>query len=126
MRLPATLIFDHPTPAALCQHVADLIHYRDGGQSAGSAPQIMPPSAVEAAFSEAARRLIGVRAAVHRLPGSRDSDSVLQSAAADSATVLPLTRWEVDAPGSIADSKVSRGVFSTASRGRSEVCHVLT
>jgi len=72
----------------------------------------LPPTmAVQAARGGASRRLVGVSAAVHRLPGGLDSHSALQSAAADSATVLPLTRWEVDTRGGIADSKVSRGVF---------------
>ena len=114
IRLPATLIFDHPTPAALRRHAADLLQHHDGAPSSVLAPQVMPPpAAAQAAGGGAARRLVGVSAAVHRLPGGRDSDSALQSAAADSATVLPLTRWEVDTVPRSADSMVRWDIVSS-------------
>ena len=120
IRLPATLTFDHPTPAALSLHVAELLHLRDGAPLSALASQVMPSSmAAQAATGGAERRLIGVRAAVHRLPHGRDSHAALQSAPADTATVLPLTRWEVDTLASTQDSKVSKGVLSTPAQAQS-------
>ena len=120
IRLPSTLIFDYPTPAALCQHVTDLVHHhRDGAPAAALAPQVTPASmAAPAAVGGASRRLAGVMAAVHRLPGGRNIDDAPQTVAADSAAVLPLTRWEVDPSAGDTDIKVSRAALSTQSRRR--------
>ena len=104
VRLPTTLVFDHPTPAALSEHLADLVHRHAGMQLPAATRQLLPhpPLSTAQSVSGTSRPLVQIAAAVNRLPGgssrSHSAFSALPCAAVDSGAVLQLTRWDADAP----------------------------
>jgi hypothetical protein len=110
VRLPSTLVFDYPTPAALSEHITDLLQSRAGA----------PRTAINLPISAAPRRTlagktrhVGIMAAVHRLPGGiRGGTAMLPGVltpADDSGTVLPLARWDIDTAAMAAASDVGHG-----------------
>ncbi|MFD5310178.1 SDR family NAD(P)-dependent oxidoreductase [Streptomyces ardesiacus] len=90
LTLPATLIFDHPTPLALARRLhSDLI-----GDVPAPAPVPAGASAVAAADSPVA--LIGMSC---RFPGGADSPGLFWAnllAGADAVTDVPAERWDMD------------------------------
>ena len=98
LRLSSTVIFDYPTPAALSEHIAALLQARASPPRAASAT---PTSDAADSPPTGTKRLVGVTAAVYRLPGSGNGGTAtplsgLLPLPTDSGNVLPLARWDVD------------------------------
>ncbi len=90
LRLPATAVFDHPTPAALAAHMSGLVR----GSTAAPAAVVEPPrvSAVD--------EPIAVVSMACRLPGGvSDPEGLwrLVEEGRDAVSLFPADRWDVDA-----------------------------
>ncbi|MFC5288697.1 SDR family NAD(P)-dependent oxidoreductase [Actinokineospora guangxiensis] len=89
LRLPATAVFDHPTPAALARHMSELVR--------GSAPA---PAPVAAAPRESTSdEPIAVVSMACRLPGGVSDPEGLWRLVAegrDAVGPFPADRWDVD------------------------------
>ncbi|MDT0265787.1 SDR family NAD(P)-dependent oxidoreductase [Streptomyces sp. DSM 44915] len=90
LRLPATLVFDYPTPAALAGFVE--------GEFAGAAPAVAEPSRVPATETDEPIAIVGMAC---RYPGGVRSPEDLWRLVADGAegvTLFPTERgWDLDA-----------------------------
>ena len=86
--LPATLAFDHPTPAALAQHLLSL--------AVAKAPTAAAPRLSAAATTEPIA-VVGIGC---RFPGGADSPAAfwrLLEQGVDAITEVPPERWDIDA-----------------------------
>ncbi|MFJ9953637.1 SDR family NAD(P)-dependent oxidoreductase, partial [Kitasatospora sp. NPDC091207] len=95
LRLPATLVFDHPTPAALAEFVRDaLVGHRPGGPA-------VTPAAAAAVATAAADEPIAIVGMSCRYPGGvTDPEQLwaLLAAGGDGITSFPTDRgWDVGA-----------------------------
>ncbi|WP_189894806.1 type I polyketide synthase, partial [Streptomyces canarius] len=97
LRLPATLVFEHPTPAALAAH----LHASIGGAPATGEPATTAPATVAAAPDEA----IAIVSMACRLPGGVSTPEQLWELVAegrDAMTRFPADRgWEPDDPARV-------------------------
>ncbi|WP_179277575.1 type I polyketide synthase, partial [Actinoplanes regularis] len=91
LRLPATLVFDYPSPAVLARHLVT--------ELTGDAPSGMPTTAVSVAADDA--EPIAIVGMSCRFPGGADSPEQLWELVArgrDAMTPFPADRgWDVDA-----------------------------
>ena len=91
--LPATVIFDHPTVAAMAAHLTALL---SPGRVPGADRQPRNAVAASTAAQPAAVDPLFVADRAMRLPhGGADSQLKLQ--AADTCAPVPLQRWDVEA-----------------------------
>ncbi|GAA2483188.1 SDR family NAD(P)-dependent oxidoreductase [Streptomyces longisporus] len=96
VRLPATLLFDHPTPARLADHLLGTVLAADGGRLRPSVPD-GPQARTTAAASD---ELVAVIATACRLPGAVGSPQELWRLVAegrDAVGPFPAGRWDVEA-----------------------------
>ena len=113
LALPATLVFDHPTVAALAAHLATLLpadaglpqHTDSQKEKAFVAGGLLLAHAVPAGQLAAAEPLFVVASDV-RLPGGTDSLTDLQ--AADASSPVPLLRWDIEARHATAGNEAVR------------------
>ena len=125
LALPATVVFDHPTVAALAAHLATFLPApagltpQNGGQTenailAGNVLRAQAAPAGQPAGSEP----LFVVASDMRLPGGADTQHLQ---AADACAPVPLLRWEVEArQANTGDDAVrcgTRGLMSTSGTG---------
>ncbi|MEU6547769.1 SDR family NAD(P)-dependent oxidoreductase [Streptomyces sp. NPDC046859] len=88
-RLPATLLFDHPTPARLTDHLLTTVLGRP-----------VPAKAARPAHTSSAQEPVALVAMACRLPGgARDPDGLwrLVAEGRDAVGPFPAARWDVEA-----------------------------
>ncbi|MEV6945055.1 SDR family NAD(P)-dependent oxidoreductase [Streptomyces sp. NPDC051172] len=96
VRLPATLLFDHPTPARLADHLLATVLAPDGGRLRPAAPDGQQSRTTAAATDEP----VAVIATACRLPGAVGSPQELWRLVAegrDAVGPFPAGRWDVEA-----------------------------
>ncbi|GAB7102344.1 hypothetical protein JCM4814A_06580 [Streptomyces phaeofaciens JCM 4814] len=107
LRLPATLVFDYPTPLALARHLRD--------ELVGAEPESAPPARVTAAAADEPIAIIGMAC---RYPGgvaSPDDLWELVATGRDGVGAFPTDRgWDVDA---LYDPELSRPHTSYTNEG---------
>ncbi|MCD9879812.1 type I polyketide synthase [Streptomyces guryensis] len=94
-RLPATLLFDHPTPARLADHLLATALAPDGGKLRRTAPHAQQPRTTASASDEP----VAVISTACRLPGAVDSPQELWRLVAegrDAVGPFPAGRWDVE------------------------------
>ncbi|RPF30606.1 type I polyketide synthase [Streptomyces sp. TLI_185] len=95
VRLPATLLFDHPTPARLADHLLATALAPDGGRLRHAAPDGQQVRTTAPASDEP----VAVIATACRLPGAADSPQDLWRLVAegrDAVGPFPAGRWDVE------------------------------
>ena len=91
--LPATLVFDHPTVAALTVHIATLLAPLGERPEVAAHRLVLPlVRSLTSARAAAAEPLV-VTASDMRLPGSSSASLT----GVDASAVVPLQRWDVEA-----------------------------
>ena len=94
-RLPATLLFDHPTPARLADHLLATALAPNGGKLRRTAPDAQQNRTTTPASDEP----VAVVATACRLPGAVDSPQELWRLVAegrDAVGPFPAGRWDVE------------------------------
>ncbi|WP_405876178.1 SDR family NAD(P)-dependent oxidoreductase [Streptomyces sp. NBC_00005] len=94
-RLPATLLFDHPTPARLADHLLATALAPHGGKLRRTAPDAQQARTTTPASDEP----VAVIATACRLPGAVDSPEALWRLVAegrDAVGPFPAGRWDVE------------------------------
>ncbi|GAA3769228.1 hypothetical protein GCM10022403_000880 [Streptomyces coacervatus] len=94
-RLPATLLFDHPTPARLADHLLATALAPDGGKLRHTGPDAQQARTTALASDEP----VAVIATACRLPGAVDSPQDLWRLVADGRDAVgpfPAGRWDVE------------------------------
>jgi hypothetical protein len=102
LRLPPTLVFDYPSPAAMSSYLEERLAAQ---QPAAAATEAQGPSAVQlapqpasmaprAALGSSPAAAIAVVASVVKVPG--DVYDLPSWGAADAITAVPNTRWDVE------------------------------
>lgn len=94
-KLPATLLFDHPTPARLAQYLLRNLPGAEGGHAASTTPDTVRPRVSAPATDEP----VAVVSMACRVPGGvRDPEELwrLVAEGRDAVGPFPADRWDVD------------------------------
>ncbi|MEV0224704.1 SDR family NAD(P)-dependent oxidoreductase [Streptomyces sp. NPDC050704] len=118
-KLPATLLFDHPTPARLADHLLTTALATGGRPSRRTAPAPQHTPATTPTRSPAADEPVAVVAMACRLPGGvNDPDGLwrLVAEGRDAVGPFPAARWDVESlydpdPDAVGKSYAREGGF---------------
>ncbi|MDO0911616.1 SDR family NAD(P)-dependent oxidoreductase [Streptomyces sp. DT2A-34] len=95
LKLPATLLFDHPTPARLAEYLLRNLPGAEGGHAASTTPDTVRPRLTAPATDEP----VAVVSMACRVPGGvRDPEGLwrLVAEGRDAVGPFPAERWDVD------------------------------